>query len=219
MSIQEPYFINIKTFWRLLMVTTMKKTVCVLVCALLFSAAAFAADIQGSFFVNGGFSAGALQPHFVDKVDNTFLMGGRLQADYALKRYLSLGLETGYNTAQVGDTDFSIGAIPILARIAWHPFALDNIDPYIVGKAGYGFCLWTEEGDDYNWTDPHGGFVWGASLGTRFFFTQNVGMFIEAGYECLDAGWEHPGMKLEKWEDSASARTFATIGIALKFGK
>jgi hypothetical protein len=31
-------------------------------------------------------------------------------------------------------------------------------------------------------------------------------------------GWEHPGMELEKWEDSASARTFAIIVIALKFG-
>jgi hypothetical protein len=201
------------------MVTAIKKTVCVLVCALLFSAAAFATDIQGSFFVNGGFSAGALMPHFVNKVDNTFLMGGRLQADYALMRYLSLGLEAGYKTAQAGNTDFSIGAIPILARIAWHPFALKSIDPYIVGKAGYGLSLWTEEGNDYNWKNPQGGFVWGVSLGSRFFFTQNVGMFIEAGYECLDIGWEHPGMELEKWEDSASVRTFAIIGVALKFGK
>jgi hypothetical protein len=197
----------------------MKKTVCVLVYALLFSASAFSMNIQGSFFVNGGFSAGALLPHFVDKVDNTFLMGGRLQADYGLKCFLSLGLEAGYNAAEVGGTGFSVGAIPVLARIAWHPFALRNFDPYIVGKAGYGFSLWTEEGDSYNWKKPHGGFAWGASLGTRFFFAQNVGMFIEAGYECLDIGWEHPGMELEKWEDSASARTFAIIGVTLKFGK
>jgi hypothetical protein len=196
----------------------MKKTVCVFAYALLFSAAAFATDIQGSFFVNGGFSAGALLPHFVNKVDNTFLMGGRLQADYALKRYLSLGLEAGYNTAQVGDTDFSVGNIPILARVGWHPVALKNIDPYFVGKAGYGFCLFTDEGNDYDWKNPHAGFVWGAGLGTRFFFTKNIGVFIEAGYECLDIGWDHPGMELEKWEDSASARTFGIIGIALKFG-
>jgi hypothetical protein len=89
----------------------------------------------------------------------------------------------------------------------------------MVGKAGYGFSLWTEEGDGYNWKNPHGGFAWGVSLGTRFFFTRNVGMFIEAGYECLDIGWDHPGMELKKWEDSASARTFAIIGIALRFGK
>jgi hypothetical protein len=196
----------------------MKKTACALACALLFSAAAFATDIQGSFFVNGGFSAGALLPHFVDKVDNTFLMGVRLQVDYAPMRYFTLGLESGYNTAQVGNTDFSVGAIPILARIAWHPFTLDNIDPYIVGKAGYGFSLFTKEGNDYNWKDPQGGFVWGVNLGSRFFFTKNVGVFVEAGYECFDIGWEHPGMELEKWEDSAGARTFGIIGITLKFG-
>jgi hypothetical protein len=145
-------------------------------------------------------------------------MGGRLQADYALKRYLSLGLEAGYNTAQVGNTDFSIGTIPVLARIAWHPFALNNIDPYIVGKAGYSLNQWTAEGDDYNWANLQSGFVWGVNLGTRFFVAKNAGIFIEAGYECFDIGWEHPGMEKKKWEDSASARTFAIIGIALKFG-
>jgi hypothetical protein len=196
----------------------MKKTVFVLAYALLFSAAAFTMDIQGSFFVNGGFSSGALLPHFTEKVDNTFLMGGRLQVDYAIKRYLSLGLEAGFTTAQVGNTDFSVRNIPILARIAWHPFALNNIDPYIAGKAGYGLCSWTKEGNDYNWKNPHGGFAWGVSLGTRFFFIKNAGIFIEGGYECLDVGWEHPGMELKKWEDSASARTFGIIGIALKFG-
>jgi opacity protein-like surface antigen len=197
----------------------MKKTVCALVCALLYSAAAFAADIQGSFLVNGGFNAGALLPHFVKKVDNSFLIGGRLQADYMLKRFLSLGLEAGYNASQVGTTDFSVGTIPILARVAWHPFAINNIDPYIAGKAGYGFCMWTAEGKDYNWKNTHGGFAWGASLGTRFFFSRYAGMFIEAGYECLDVGWDHPGMTLEKWEDSASARTFAIIGAAFKFSR
>jgi hypothetical protein len=200
------------------MVTTMKKTVCAFACALLFSGAAFAIDIKGGFFLNGGFSAGALQPHFVNKVENTFLMGGRLQADYAVARFLSLGAEAGYNTAQVGNTDFSVGNVPVFARVAWHPFALNNFDPYLVGKAGYGFSMWTKEGNDHNWTDLQGGFAWGACLGTRFFFTRNVGLFIEAGYECLDIGWEHPGMELEKWEDSASVRTFAVIGIALKFG-
>ena len=201
------------------MVTRIKKTAGVLFFALMFSASAFAMDIEGNFMVNGGLSIGALLPHFKNAdFDNTVHPGGRLQLDYGVKRFLTIGLESGFSTAQVGSTDFAIGALPVLARIAWHPFALEKFDPYLVGKAGYGFGFWTQEGDDYNWKDIDGGFVWGASLGTRFFFTQNVGLFIEAGYECFDIGWEHPGMELEKWEEAASARTFAIMGIAFKFG-
>jgi hypothetical protein len=122
----------------------MKKTVYVFAYALLFSAAAFATDIQGSFFVNGGFSAGAFQPHFINKMDNTFLMGGRIQADYALKRYLSLGLEAGYNTAQVENTDFSIGAIPILARNRMASFCVKQHRPIHSRKSR----LWFKPVDD-----------------------------------------------------------------------
>ncbi len=200
------------------MITWKKKTVCVLFFGLLLSVSAFSMDIEGSFMLNGGFNIGALLPHFVDRIDDTINMGGRLQADYAIKRYLSIGLESGFSTAQVGDTDFSIGTVPILARVAWHPFTLEKFDPYLVGKAGYGIGFWTNEGNDYNWTDICGGFVWGISAGTRFFFTEKVGIFIEAGYECLDLGWDHPGMELEKWEESVSARTFAIIGLAFKLG-
>jgi hypothetical protein len=201
------------------MVTMIKKTVCLLVCSVLFSAAAFAGDlIEGSFTVNGGFSVGTLNPGMND-VDNTLLVGGRIQVDYAAKCFLAIGLETGFSNAQIGNSDFSMGMVPIMARIAWHPFTLKNIDPYLVGKAGYVFGFWTKDGTDYDWKNPHGGFVWGINLGTRFFFTQNIGIFIEAGYECQSFEWDHPGMETGKWDDSANGRTYGTIGFALRFGR
>ncbi len=201
--------------------TWMKKTLCGFFLGLLVSLSAFSMDIEGSLMMNAGANIGALLPHFTgdDKIDNTLYFGGRLQADYLLTQYLSIGLESGFSTAQIGNTDYSIGTIPVLARLAWHPFSFEKFDPYLIGKAGYGFGFWTNEGDNYPWTDISGGFVWGVSLGTRFFFTEKIGIFIEAGYECLDIGWEHPGMKLEKWEESVSARTFGIIGITFKTGK
>ncbi|ULQ58647.1 porin family protein [Brucepastera parasyntrophica] len=199
------------------MITWTKKTVCVFFCGLLVSVSVFAMNIKGNIFVNGGFSLGTLNPS-LGVIDNTLFMGGRIQADYAINQYLSVGLETGFNSAQIGDSDFSIGVVPILARIAWHPFSLEKLDPYLVGKAGYGVGFWTNEGNDYNWSDPCGGFVWGVNLGTRFFFTKNIGCFVEAGYECQCFEWDHPGMEIGKWEDSANGRTYITIGIALKFG-
>jgi len=198
-------------------VTWKKKTVCAIFCGLLFSVSAFATDIEGSIMVNGGFGIGALLPN-LNNVGNSLLMGGRLQADYAVKRYISIGIESGFSTANVGNTDFSVGVIPIMARVAWHPFALGKLDPYIVGKAGYGIGFWTKEGNDYNWKDLCGGFVWGANLGIRFFFTESIGIFIEAGYECQCFDWDHPGMEVGKWDDAADGRTFAIIGLTLKFG-
>jgi hypothetical protein len=196
----------------------MKKTVLALFCGLLLSAAVFAGDLdEGSFFVNGGFNVGMVRPS-MDEIDNSVLLGGRIHIDYAVRCFLTIGLESGFSNAQVGNSDFSIGMIPIMARLAWHPFTFKNIDPYLVGKAGYGFALWTKEGSDYNWSGLHGGFVWGVNLGTRFFFTQNIGMFIEAGYECLCLEWDHPGMEIGKWDDSANGRTFAAIGLSLRFG-
>jgi hypothetical protein len=201
---------TIKLIW-------MKKAICALF-ALLLSAFLFAMDMKDSILLNAGANIGAFQPHFAgdDKIDNSLHVGGRLQFDYMLTQYVSLGLESGFSTAKIGDTDYSIGTIPILARIAWHPFVLEKLDPYIIGKFGYGFGFFTSQGNDYDWTDVCGGFTWSLNLGTRFFFTEKIGIFAEAGYECLDVNWNHPNMELEKWEESASARTFGIIGITLR---
>ena len=199
------------------MLISIRKTVCVLICSLLFSVSAFSMDLRGSFFLGTGFTLGQLQPNF-SGIDNTILMEGRLHADYAILQWLSIGIESGFSTAQIGNTDFSVGVVPIIARISWHPFSLQNLDPYIVGKAGYGFGFWTKNGTDYNWTDPCGGFVWGIDLGMRYFFSQAIGVFIEAGYECQCFGWEHPGMETAKWEDAANGHSYVTLGLTIKLG-
>jgi hypothetical protein len=200
--------------------TLTKKLSCILF-TLLLSTSVFAMELEGNLMVNAGANIGTLQPHFTgdNKIDGSFHIGGRLQADYMITSYLSLGLESGFSRANIGDSDYSIGMLPILARVAWHPFSLAKFDPYLVAKAGYGFGFFTSEGNNHNWTDICGGFSWGINLGTRFFITENIGIFVEAGYECLDIAWNHPGMEVEKWEESASARTFAMIGLTLKLGK
>jgi hypothetical protein len=133
-------------------------------------------------------------------------------------RWLSLGIESGFSTAAIGNTDYSVGVVPILARVSWHPFSFQNFDPYLVGKAGYGVGFWTKEGNDYNWKDLSAGFVWGIDLGIRYYFTQTVGVFIEAGYECQDFDWDHPGMEVGKWEAASYGRSYVTLGFSIKLG-
>ena len=197
---------------------TKKRTACIFVFGLLFSVSAFSSDMKGSFILGAGFNLGLFQPT-LDGIGDTLLMGGRLHADYAVSQWLSIGLESGFSAAKISDSDFAAGIVPILARVAWHPFSLQNLDPYIAGKAGYGVGFWVQEDDDRNWTDPCGGFVWGINVGLRYFFTQFVGIFLEAGYECQSFGWEHSGMKTPKWEDSANGRTYATLGLSVKLGR
>jgi hypothetical protein len=203
------------------MITKIKKTACVLVCGLIFSVSAYSNDfsnnLRDGFILGTGFTLGQLQPN-LSGIGDTLLMGGRLHADYAVLPWLSMGIESGFSAAPIGNTDLSIGVVPILARIAWHPFALQNFDPYIVGKAGYGVGFWMKDGDDYAWKDPCGGFVWAINLGARYFFTQTIGIFIEAGYECQGFDWEHPSMEVPKWEEAANGRSFATLGLTIKFG-
>jgi hypothetical protein len=199
------------------MVTKIKKTACVLVCGLLLTVSAFSDDLKGSFILDAGFTLGRLKPN-MPGIDNTLLMGGRLHADYFVLKGLSIGIESGFSNAAIGNTDFSVGVVPIMARIAWHPFSLRNLDPYIVGKAGYGVGFWTEKGDDYDWTDLYGAFVWGIDIGLRYFFTQVIGVFIEAGYECQHFDWEHPGMEVPKWEGAANGRSYVTLGLTIKLG-
>jgi maltoporin len=201
--------------------TWMKKAACALSIALLLSTSVFAMELEGTIMLNAGTNFGALIPHFTNgaDMDNSFHIGGRLQADYMLTQYASIGLESGFSTAEIGDTDYSIGTIPLLIRIAWHPFPFTKFDPYLVAKAGYGFAFFTNEGDDYDWNEECGGFMWGVNIGARYFFTPKVGFFLEAGYECLDVAWDHPNMNLKKWQESASAQSFGVIGLTIKAGK
>jgi hypothetical protein len=195
-----------------------KRLFCVVACGVLFAVPAFSSDLKGSVMLDGGFILGQLQPNLAG-IDNSVLMGGRIHADYFPSQKMSIGLETGYSTAQVGNTDFSVGVVPILARLAWHPFTLNKLDVYFVGKAGYGFGFWTQDGSDYAWQDPCAGFVWGADIGVRFFITQSFGIFLEAGYECQGFDWEHPGMTVSKWDEAADGRSYVHVGITIGFGR
>ncbi|MDR2494683.1 MAG: hypothetical protein LBD24_05605 [Spirochaetaceae bacterium] len=110
------------------------------------------------------------------------LMGGVLALDYALP--VPLGLTVGFETGMAGaalDDSRSVGVIPVLIRIAWHPnWGIRNLDTSVTAKMGVGFGFWL--GDRRNRDNP-AGFAFGFTLGARYFLTPSVGVFAELGYD------------------------------------
>ena len=101
---------------------------------------------------------------------------------------LAVGGEVGIAFAP-GWIDSSLITVPILARFSWHPnFEVRGLDPYVTLKLGYNIAV-----TEYF----KGGFSYGANVGMRYFFTNNIGVFAELGYDRLalkydwgeDWGW------------------------------
>jgi hypothetical protein len=91
--------------------------------------------------------------------------------------YSFLGTGTGY--------DFVWNNIGIGARGMYHFNFLKNLDTYAGLTLGY--VIQTFDGGDYSGNAYEGVpfFLWGANVGARYFFTKNIGAYLEAGYSGL----------------------------------
>jgi hypothetical protein len=232
----------------------MKKNKCfvvgMLVVVLTFgtAASAFSAGFpspieSGDILINGGFGIGMYG--FTFKVDvlgqsvvyeNPLLLGGYVSVDYALPINfpLTVGLEIGFSGASIEGVPHpyidapggGLGFIPILARAAWHPdFGVENLDPFFMFKMGYGFG-WLS-GDFADRVKPEGpsGFGIGIMIGARYFFTSNIGAFVEAGYERFFASFDYDTGTIPvggsttthlfgSWD--SPVQRFVTLGITYK---
>ena len=100
--------------------------------------------------------------------------------------------------------------IPILGRFSWHPnFEVDGLDTYTRFKIGYAI------GFGEGWG---GGFSFGTTAGVRYFFTDNIGVFGELGWDGYyvsidyDDYWGYWG----SW--GYWAYTFLHVGVTFKIG-
>jgi hypothetical protein len=118
-------------------------------------------------------------------------------------------------------TKDKVTAIPILVRAAYHFDVISNLDLYLVGKIGYAFGSWG--GDLKDELEGHGetvgaigGFGFGFDVGAAYYFTSNIGAFIEGGFDRYD-------MKIDidvegyKINIEAPFSHFLTFGLSYKF--
>jgi hypothetical protein len=136
------------------------------------------------------------------------------------------------------ELDVGIGYIPILFRVGYHPdFGVANLDIYVAAKVGYGIGFFLGEDaekfqaefDDASGADggyaaasPHG-VSFGFSLGGAYYFTKNIGVFLEGGYQYQSLTYsfnEYSGYRRgSKWDNTyvAYGLEFGKVGLALKF--
>ena len=156
---------------------------------------------QRDVLLSGGLSLGSMQGSTSSlNWSATITYGGSISLDYVLPINfpLSLGIEAGFLTR---GGNFAFSNIPIMARAAWHPFLeVRNLNTYLVAKAGLGIGAFSYLGS----RDWEFGFGTGCMIGIRYFVSDRIGIFAEAGYTRF-------------FFDRFYAAGYTNIGITFKF--
>ena len=175
----------------------MKKLILVLILAIMVAGGAFAEwydsyapGIEGyTFLVNIGIGYGFL-PY------NMAFPPVSVSVEYMLDFIpLSVGGYVGYTAYKetvAGWGTYDGTMLGIGAKASWHFNFFENFDPYVSLTAGW--LIWNEKLGTVN--SGLSTFFYSGNIGARYFFTNNIGAYIELGY---------------------SAISVASIGLALKF--
>jgi len=184
-----------------------KKIIVAMLVLLAFAGSASAFDFMSaadgikdsSIFVNIGVGIGGNPGG-----ENVTLPPLSFSVDYLLPIPIPLSVGGFFSFAMYGNDYSSYKCEQIYmafgGRVAWHvDLGLKNLDLYL--GAALGYMMFTHQHTypnypSYNSKAETGSFYFGGFLGARYFFTNNIGVWLEAGY---------------------SALTYASLGLALKF--
>jgi opacity protein-like surface antigen len=141
-----------------------------------------------------------------------------LKYEYGLSDKVGVGLALGYGGANVSWTgektesvngevvnrtykyEYKQSKLTTVARLNWHLGDHDKIDPYIGLGLGFKTNRFKLSSDDKNFDDSEikfGGLFpmsMSASFGCRFYFTDNIGAFIELG---MGHGFAQGGLQMK----------------------
>jgi hypothetical protein len=149
------------------------------------------------------------------------LFGGDVAVDYALpiNFALTVGGELGFYGSKLGGFagyDATVGLIPILGRVAWHPnWEVKGLDTYVMFKLGIGMGFWGGSDKPDGITNPFG-FSYSFNIGGRYFFTDMIGAFLEVGYEYYFLDYEYDLGKLGTYTAHAFGDKFLTLGATFR---
>ena len=202
----------------------MKKFVLILLVLMVAGTSAFAFDARsfpspiqkGSFMISPTFGVGT---YYYSGATLAFLA----VFDYALPINfgLTVGGEVGFAMTTYSDWDYGASyrpfAIPILARVAWHPnFEVRGLDPYVAMKMGFAIGLLggTKKYAGYEYKG-RSGFAMGFNAGCRYFFNNSIGVFGELGFDQYWVGVKYKSGSYEL-KYSWPMRTFFRTGVTFK---
>ena len=199
----------------------MKKIVLVLLILAVFGGSAFAFDLfsfpdpieEGNILISPTFNLGGLAGW------GGVMIGITGAVDYALPIPIPfmVGGEVGF---AFFTEEYGPKLVPILARFSWHPnFEVDGLDTYVRLKMGYSIGFGDAGGSGYGgWS---GGFCFGSTAGVRYFFSDNIGVFGELGWDGYGVSydWDYDfGWYSGRSSWSAWVYTYLHVGVSFRLG-
>ncbi|RZK49008.1 MAG: hypothetical protein EOO99_07665 [Pedobacter sp.] len=108
-----------------------------------------------------------------------------LSYEHGFSDKISAGAYVAYANKKVatGFGDYKYTYVLTAARASYHfDFDVENLDPYIGVILGYNIASakWTGTGPGN--AASAGGVIYGGHVGARYFFSEKIGIFAEAGY-------------------------------------
>jgi hypothetical protein len=196
--------------------------------AFLALAAGLTVSAWAQVTISGGFALSKMMAKSSDisgSIEGDVGMGGNIYFDYLLPVGIpvSLGLEVGVDSSSftIGTDKDTVLAIPLLARVAYHFDLMPKLDLYAVGKLGMAFGAWwgdtryALESINADLKVPIS-FAFGVDLGAAYYFTSNLGLFVEGGFDDYKLSATASGTGWSSTIDVPFYR-FLTFGLSTKF--
>lgn len=108
-----------------------------------------------------------------------------LSFEYGFTDKISGGAYAAYasKTVPTGFGDFNYTYILTAARASYHfDLGVDNLDTYVGAILGYNIASAKWKGAGAMPANSAGGVIYGGHAGARYFFSEKIGAFAEAGY-------------------------------------
>lgn len=157
-----------------------------------FKAGQIGLGVGGGFLVKENYSKSDYSIYGTTESKGGFPFGFRFE--YAATEFLGIGLYVGMYKDEITITDvtapdniygYEHKYLQVCARPAFHvPLGMKKLDPYVAIPFGLNKVKAEPTGTGFNYVQEplKSGFCWAIHAGTNFYFTENIGAFVEGGY-------------------------------------
>ncbi|GAB4130957.1 MAG: hypothetical protein Fur0041_00730 [Bacteroidia bacterium] len=150
-------------------------------------------QVAAGFVVKSNYKKTDYSIYGENTYDKGFPWGFRFE--YGVADFLGIGVMYGMYSEKVNINDVTVSVLEnkygydqkmtlLCVRPAFHvPLGMAKLDPYVALPFGLNKVKVTPFGD-YNYVQEplKSGFAWGIHAGANFYFSKNIGAFVEGGY-------------------------------------
>jgi hypothetical protein len=157
-----------------------------------FKAGQMDVAVGGGFSVKENYSKTDYSIYGTNDIKGGFPFG--IRAEFGVNEFLGIGVAFGMYKDQVTITDVTVPEniygykhkyTTFSVRPAFHiPLGMPKLDPYAAVSLGGNIVKATPTGTGYNYVQQpmKSGLAWAIHGGANYYFSSNIGAFVEAGY-------------------------------------